>query len=404
MSRRGLGPALVILLLACSDGGGADDGVGPPAPLATLSGAVREESNGHPVAGATVAVGSASTTTDQAGLFKLAVPIGTDVSVTVTGSGFDSLVQSMVILAGETFRSFLLFRVNTIHESDGFLLYVPQEVSTVRGVYLHMYGEGVDSRPMIRGDTDYYDAFAPVSDAASFRTRLMAFARANGFAIMGAQFRASDQNAVTYQRLLASLVTASGRIDRAELAHVPLLLNGSSRGGCIAYDFTVLHPERVIGFLAAKSPCLDRTAGPAAMVPGYFFLGELDSLGGIGNVARIVDLFEKNRALGAVWALAVEPGAGHAPVANHDLLLNWAAEIADRRLPESIEAGAPVVLRPVSEYSGWLADRSSFAIAEFDCYSGHKLTASWLPSEQTARSWQAMVSRRTVSAVIACGT
>jgi hypothetical protein len=40
---------------------------------------------------------------------------------------------------------------------------------------------------------------------------------------------------------------------------------------------------------------------------------------------------------------------------------------------------------------GWLGNRSTGAIAGFACYSDNKLLASWLPSEQTARDWQAMV-------------
>jgi hypothetical protein len=77
-------------------------------------------------------------------------------------------------------------------------------------------------------------------------------------------------------------------------------------------------------------------------------------------------------------------------------------EVISRRLPATPPPGTPVQLRPITAASGWLGNRTSRAIAEHACYADDKLTASWLPSEQTARNWQAMVSSRTVTTVTAC--
>lgn len=52
------------------------------------------------------------------------------------------------------------------------------------------------------------------------------------------------------------------------------------------------------------------------------------------------------------------------------------------------------------ESSGWLGDRDSFSVAGYPCFTGDKSRASWLPSEQTAREWQAMMG--TATTVSAC--
>jgi hypothetical protein len=53
--------------------------------------------------------------------------------------------------------------------------------------------------------------------------------------------------------------------------------------------------------------------------------------------------------------------------------------------------------------SGWLGDRTSFAISRYACYTQDKTQASWLPSELTASDWQALVSSYSVDTVISCG-
>jgi hypothetical protein len=62
------------------------------------------------------------------------------------------------------------------------------------------------------------------------------------------------------------------------------------------------------------------------------------------------------------------------------------------RLPQ---AGTPAgqALRSIDQASGWLANRSTTAVAGYSCFSGDKLVASWLPTEQTARDWQQIVGR-----------
>jgi hypothetical protein len=367
----------------------------------TLSGliSVRDE-QGQAVAGATITVGSVSATSAQDGRFVLpAVPIGSAI-VRVTAPGFDPAQQTVAIQAGGNFIAMSLWRDNVMYEANGILVYVPSGVTTVRGVFFLMIGLNVDSRHFVRDDLSQYPLSAhQVSAVQDYRRRVMTLARAHGLALMGS---VTNFTAPTPDGILQALANMSSPSGRPELAHAPLLFHGNSGGACASYDFTVLHPERVIGFIIAKaSACLSLDASPAIAVPGYFIFGELDLV--LPDAAsQMTALFEQHRANGALWALAVEPGAGHDHVADYNLLFNWMGEVVARRLPATFTPGTPVQLRPLDATSGWLGNRTSRAIAEYVCYTGDKLTASWLPSNQTARDWQAMVSSRSVTTVTAC--
>lgn len=375
----------------------------PPAQPASLSGQIRiRDDDSQVVAGAIITVGGVSATSGQDGRFSLpAVPIGSAV-VQVTAAGFDPAQRTVVILAGVSNSVVVsLWRNQAMHENNGVLVYIPSGVTTVRGVFFLMIGLNVDSRPFVRGDLDYYPQTAQeAAQNLDYRQRVITLARTHGLALMGS---VTNLTTPTPASILQALESASGPSGRPELAQAPLLFHGSSGGSCASYDFTVLYPERVIGFIIAKaSPCLSLDAAPAVGVPGYFIYGELDPVLP-GAAAQMTALFERHRANGAIWALAVEPGAGHTAVADHSLLFNWMGEVIRRRVPATITPGTPVTLLPITAASGWLGNWTSRAIGEYACYNGDKLTASWLPSEQTARDWQAMVSSRAVTTILGCG-
>ena len=400
---------LTATVIGC---GGSDGGNGPTSPppvqTASLSGILLDLENEAPVVGAIVKVGSLSATSAQDGRFLVPnAPIG-PVGVSVTASGFDPTVRSATIQAGTNVLDIAIPRVNTMYEAgNGFLIYVPSGVSAVRGVLFQMIGAGVDNRPHIRGDfSDVPGEF--LSIAHNYRRRMVTLARAHGLALIGATVDPSLSDGI-----LPALASASNQSGRPELAGAPVLFHAASGGACPSWNFTVRHPDRVIGFIIAKaSNCLAGDASVAAAIPGYFIFGELDmTLPAAGS--QMTALFEQQRGNGAIWALGVEPRGDHYSVPDLDLLFNWMREVIGLRLPATVTPGTPVQLRPIAATSGWLGDRSfqtvdtrkvmNGLIAEHACYAGDKLGASWLPSEQTARDWQAMVLSRSTTTITPCG-
>jgi pimeloyl-ACP methyl ester carboxylesterase len=208
-------------------------------------------------------------------------------------------------------------------------------------------------------------------------------------ALLGANLNIPS-SAQTRADVLEALTQIAEQSGHPELSHAPLVLVGMSMGGCFAYDFTRNYGSRVVGFIAQKGGCMVFDGASARDAPGYLFIGETDN---DNNNVNITDVFESNRRQGALWALASEPGVGHAAVQDLKLVTNWVDAVLERRLPESVVPGSPVTLNSLDEVSGWLGDRQTFEIAEFMQYGGDRLQASWLPTMQAAQDWQVFVSR-----------
>jgi pimeloyl-ACP methyl ester carboxylesterase len=374
----------LVLLSGCGDGG--SDPIEPA--TGTLSGTVREAGSQLPIAGATVTAGGVTATAAANGHFELPnLPVGS-VTVNAVGEGYDSYAQSVAIQTGTNQHDISMTR-RSIYSYHNIAAYLPPAVSKYNGVLFLLPGSLGDSRAFVRGESTCWQ---PTPDQCpndtDFRERLLTLAERYGLAVFGANTTVPDNNTEVYDDMLAALVSVASQSGRSEIAAAPLLLIGKSWGGCVAHDFTRLHSERVIGFMSSKGPCHFQGSSPARRVPGYLFLGEEDEVS--PDPKDITDLFLANRAEGAIWALAVEAASRHEWPKNNDVTISWMDAVLARRLPQ---AGAPVgqPLSPVDEASGWLANRSTGAIAGYSCYNGDKLVASWLPSEQTARGWQILV-------------
>jgi hypothetical protein len=387
------GLALAFLLgTGCSSD---NDGVSPPAG-ATVTGVVREGGSNSPVAGATVSLAGASTTSTVNGQFQLQnVPTGVGRSLVVFAPGYATFSQSVEVKAGANTLDVTLMHTG-LYEAGNYLMYLPPQITTYRGVFVVMFGGTVDTRPLLRGDLNYYQPFPLSGDVVDYRQRMFDFARNNGFAVVAAAFGTQTRGTVAYANLMNAVNTVGNQSGHAELANAPFVLHGHSATACFAYEFAIAHPNRTIGFIAAKMSC-NADPGAAVGVPGYFFFGENDLTVPAHIAAQMRTLVEQNRARGALWAYAVEPGAGHAQVANQELLFDWVAAAVALRLPAT---GS--VLQPISEAAGWLGDHATFAVGSHPCFSSNKATASWLPSAQTARDWQTLVSRGSITTTLTC--
>lgn len=264
-----------------------------------------------------------------------------------------------------------------------FRIYVPDTVSSIRGIYSKVAGLGGDSRPIV-DDT----AFRKLCDET-------------GFALLGIRFdyglvstRTREQNGQyqttfgLYKSVVRALNSFATQSVHPEIEYAPIFFDGFSAGGFFSHHFTWWNPKIVIGFIADKTTTGTDTTdvGPAKQVPGYLIAGEFNPTN------DPTPSFEKNRPNGALWSLAVEPGADHSPITDRDLLDNYFKDVIELRLPETIIPGQPVVLNTIEESIGWLGDRSTFEIAQYDSFPGEKSQACWFPSEEVAQRWQNFVS------------
>ena len=399
-SRSVLRPAVLLLMLAlwvgCDSGGDGGDAT-PPAPRGTLAGVVREAGTQTPIPSLTVMLGSIQTTTGPDGRFEFRdVPLGPK-TITIGATRFDAYTHEITLQAGSNTHDVSLprrtyYQHNTNAGNIG--MYLPSGVATFRGVIFYVTPFTVDGRGFASGapvtvpNPPYPGAAERLNaQAAGLRQRSLQMAAEHGLALMGVQFE-SDQSTV----VLAALEQIAAQSGHPELAQAPLLMVGMSSGGCLAYNFAVNNSARVIGFVSQKGHCHTvLAAGGAKSVPGYFFLGGLD--GPPPDIHSITKVFQENRPAGALWAVAIEPNAGHTPITDLDLLARWMDAVIRARLPATVTPGAPVTLNALDETRGWLGNRGTFSVAEYARYDANKQQASWLPSAQTAQDWKNFVFR-----------
>ena len=192
-----------------------------------------------------------------------------------------------------------------------------------------------------------------------------------------------EDNPASHETLLLALSELGTQSEHPELANIPIFFVGHSMGGCTAYGFSRIHGARVAGFFTMKGGCHSPApAAAAAGVPGHFLIGQVDAPHRSENITGV---FEAGRFVGAPWAISIDPFQ-HGPIMDFDLLFDWIDAVLAARLP--LTPGAP--LRAVTETDGWLGDRSSGEISPYACFSSTRSSASWLPSEETARDWQRM--------------
>ncbi len=359
------------LLAACG-------GTEPSGQTASIAGTVRNVLTNEPLEGAMVSAGGTQATTDANGQFGLASVLVGSVTIRSQRTGFVTYAAAIVVQEGSNTHDIRMTR-DSVYELSGVAVYVPTNVSTVRGVILHITGG--DSRAVA---TDVCTLPNPVICDSQRRIRLhyLSLAATHGLAIMGSKERLPD-HADSDARVLAALAAVADQSDRPELAQAPLLISGNSGGAPQSYGFTLRQPERVIGLMVRHGVAPSTlTAAAAQRVPAYVLLAELDEV--VPN-APLTAFFATNRAEGALWAYAIEPGTTHyeSTPAAQSVIAQWMNTILGLRLPPTVTP---------DEASGWLGNVTTFAIAAYADYADDRLAASWFPSQGTAQAWHAFVT------------
>ena len=372
--------------LSLTAGTNAHDVVLTPTPTASVSGVVKA-ATGAVIAGASVSVGSATSTTGADGRFEVQnLPVGS-VTISTSAPRFDQRIESISLNEGENVRDVVL-EPQTLFTYQNVVAYLPRGIAEYKAAIVFLpglrdpaTGNDLDSRALVRGTSESGCSIWCLSgERTEVRRQALELAGGN-VALIGTTTLVD--NPASYGTLLLALSDFGTQSLHPELANIPIFFVGHSMGGCTAYGFSRVHGARVAGILTMKGAC--HNLGPAleaAAVPGHFLIGNLDEPYRRENITAV---FEAGRAAGAPWALSIDP-FHHGPILDFDLMFDWIDAVLTARLPET--PGAP--LRAVTVTAGWLGDRSSGAISSYACYGSSPSSASWLPSEETALDWQRM--------------
>jgi pimeloyl-ACP methyl ester carboxylesterase len=375
-----------IVLVGLAGCDASDPDGPPPTAAATLSGVVSATTGGV-IEGATVRIGSATSTTGADGQFELQNLAVGSATITASASGFDPRSESVSLSAGANTHDVVL-TYNAIFTHQNVIAYLPPGIAEYKAAIVFLpglqdpaTGNPLDSRGLVRGTVEQTcSIWCGSAHRLEVRRRALELAGGN-VALIGTTTLVD--NATSYQTLLQALAQLGTQSRHPELANIPLFFVGHSMGGCTAYGFSRIHGARVAGFLTMKGGCHNMShAAAAANVPGYFLIGAMDAPHRLENITAV---FEAGRAGGAPWAVSIDP-FHHGPIMDFDLMFDWIDAVLTARLPAT--AGAP--LRAMMETAGWLGNRSTGAISTYACYDSTRSSAAWLPSEETALNWQRM--------------
>lgn len=256
-----------------------------------------------------------------------------------------------------------------------FRLWIPDNLITIKGILVLVPGINGDFRSEV--NEDLWQTFAVKHDFA-----IVGCCFNGGNKETGAPYyQASCGTGEAFFEAMRDLADKSGHL---EVRTTPLVLWGFSAGGQFNYEFACWKPARVIAFVVNKG-CdyyTFDTSQKTRNTPGVFFIGRKDLQYRIDAITKI---FTLGRKQGALWALTVEPDAGH------DIGRSWKMAIAffDAVIPLRLPNHDSAPLNKIDEESGWTGDLTTFEIS-----AGKKKTeelTSWLPNEAAAHVWQDIV-------------
>ena len=250
-----------------------------------------------------------------------------------------------------------------------FRFWLPKDAGPVRGVVVLVPGSNGDGRPMAADA--FWQAFATTQRLALIACRFTDKPHEQSFIEDYV-----DVSRGSGQALLDVLSTFAAKSGHAEVATAPLFLWGMSAGGQFNYEFVAWKPERVAAFIVNKGGIYYSALLPAAArkVPGFLFVGATDLP---SRVETITGLFAVNRRGGAVWALVVEPGAGHVVGASKDL----GALLFDE------------VLNTPATTTGFVGDLKTKTYQAAATPGTPSTPNAWLKTERLAKAWMEVVGK-----------
>ncbi|MEM7202281.1 MAG: hypothetical protein AAF628_18570 [Planctomycetota bacterium] len=269
------------------------------------------------------------------------------------------------------------------YQTAEFRLWLPPQLETVDAVLVLVPGSNGDGRGQVE-DATWRD-LAMAHDLGLLGVRLTD--RRHEQMFLEAYVEASKGSGAA---LLTALDGFAIQARRPELAEAPLLLWGMSAGGQFNYEFALWQPERVLAFVVNKGGVYySALASRAARrVPGMFFIGA-DDLEYRNDV--IAGIFAVNRRAGALWALAREPGIGHAVGGSKSVAAAFFRDILRLRLGDDDATPSRNRLRPLDPESGWVGDPKTHEVLPSAAAPRTRYPTSWLPTKELALAWQQMV-------------
>jgi hypothetical protein len=273
------------------------------------------------------------------------------------------------------------------YDKAAFRLWYLDDHKTLRGIIVLMPGSNGDGRGL--ADEPFWQNLAQKHD----------------FALVGCYFTDHQHENMEIENY-ANVKEGSGQAlldvislfakssGHSELADAPIILWGHSAGGEFNYEFVCWKPERVLAFVVNKGGFYFSALAPkhAREVPGIFFTAEND----LESRKDIVKgIFLMNRRVGALWAFAEEPGAGHEIGQTQKLAGIFFDEVIPLRLhKKSSDADSSVELQTIPVNSGYVGDIKAPSYSPVAEGRKSDFPAAWLPGSKFAEAWLLFIKNK----------
>lgn len=289
--------------------------------------------------------------------------------------------------------------------SADYRIWIPNGVTTVRGVIVKQHGCG--------GDTGTDLGLVYANDL-----QWQALAIKHQLALLGSKYPTDYQTVGRYpddpcnswaiidrgseNAFLKALYELGQKSHHPELEKIPWVLWGYSGGADWAVQMSQKHPDRTIALIAQRgggvviSPSEPIKLLTSDINPAVLGMPVLYALGGAEAVGTVYfdegfdipqKVFSRFRKAGALWAIAVEADMGHGSTDTRLLAIPYLDSILTARL-----ATDSTKLRQLDESKGWLANPVTHEIAPINQYKGDPLQAAWLPDKEAAYKWQEYIT------------
>ena len=253
-------------------------------------------------------------------------------------------------------------------------LWLPQGLTTVRGILVVSNGSGGDTRDWCR--EAWYGEFLHL----------------HGFAFLGAKgFTSHVESLEVMQHALREIATRS---KHPELINVPYVSTGFSAGGGYASRLLVEVPDRVIASVPVSARLNFTGITPSAGslgTPACIISGELET-----NFPSVVEpVLAALRPRGALFGWMTVQNGGHSRYGQEVLAMPLLDAAVRLRYPADADVrNGPVKLTAIAPAAGWVADNTTWksgltSIAPATQFKGDVGTSSWLLSEDIAFIYRA---------------
>ena len=323
-------------------------------------------------------------------------------AVTLGSLGLAGSVQA----AGEYFRVEYPASTDTneLQVPAAYLVWIPANVTTLRGVIVHQHGAGVPaSEEGIGFSYDlHWQALAKKWDCALLSPSYKVKNQMTDDSPGGSQLWFDPQRG-SEKTFLAALKDLGAQSGHPELATTPWVLWGHSGGGIWSDVMAALHPDRIAAmWLRSGSAAMWKTKPtfrPFQKTAATYEIPFMANAGiqerGNGPWNGPLETVKDHRTHGGAVGFAPDPLTGHWCGDSRYLAIPYLDAVMALRLPD--KGSADQKLKHIDTSKGWLAPLLGDTVVPAAEYQGDPKEAMWLPNETIAKDWMEYVKTGEVS-------